>query len=273
MLPVVPLDFGGLPGSGMQGLLDLLLLGMVASLRIGAFLLAAPFFGSRMVPLPIRIVFGVALAAFVMTEAALPPVDVLTSFRLVPIVAQEIALGLTAGLVLTIIFSAAAVAGDKIASTAGLSFAAQVDPAGTGQTPVVSQIFMLFLIVVFLSLNGHLAAIGMVLESYRALPIGTPILLMPLATIGVESMGVMFAAAAAIMLPVTAVLFLINVAIGIITKSAPQLNLFSFGFPITLMAAFLLLFMSAGTLGTALTDLIRQALGVLDGLLRGLADG
>ena len=90
MLPVVPLDFGGLPGSGMQGLLDLLLLGMVASLRIGAFLLAAPFFGSRMVPLPVRIVFGVALAAFVMTEAALPPVDVLTSFRLVPIVAQEL---------------------------------------------------------------------------------------------------------------------------------------------------------------------------------------
>jgi len=273
MLPVVPLDLGALPGTGLQGLLDILLQGFVLTLRIGAFLLAAPFFGSRMVPLPVRIVFGVAIAAFVFAEAPVPPVEVLTTLSIVPIVAQELAIGLTAGLVLTIIFSAAAVAGDKIASTAGLSFAAQVDPTGSGQTPVVSQIFMLFLIVVFLALNGHLVAIGMILESYRTVPVGASVALWPLAQIGVDAMGTMFALAASIMLPVAAVLFLLNLVIGVVTKSAPQLNLFSFGFPITLMAAFLLLFLSVGSLAQAFSDLIRDALAILDTIFGGLGRG
>jgi hypothetical protein len=93
------------------------------------------------------------------------------------------------------------------------------------------------------------------------------------AQIGVDAMGTMFALAASIMLPVAAVLFLLNLVIGVVTKSAPQLNLFSFGFPITLMAAFLLMFVSVGGLAQAFSDLIRDALAILDTIFGGLADG
>jgi flagellar biosynthetic protein FliR len=83
----------------------------------------------------------------------------------------------------------------------------------------------------------------------------------------------MFATAARLMLPVVTVLFLVNITIGLITRSAPTLNLFSFGFPITLLAVFLLLFLFAAPLGFAFQDLVISALGDLGDLLRGAALG
>ena len=85
---------------------------------------------------------------------------------------SEIGIGLSVGLVLSILFSAAYVAGEKIASTAGLSMSTMVDPQSGGQTVVLSSVLSLFLISVFLSLDGHLYLIKMILESYVYLPIG-----------------------------------------------------------------------------------------------------
>lgn len=267
MLSLVPQSFGDLPGLQMQGLADLLVQFMAMTLRIGAFLMAAPFFGSRMVMLQIRIVLGVALTIFVFIQVPPPPLEALTGPALPVLMAREIGLGLAAGLVLTVLFAAVALAGDKIASTAGLSFAAQMDPAGGGQTPVVSQIFTLFLTMLFLALNGHLVAIGLVVESYRLIPVGAPIPAGLLVEAGIAAAGQMFASAAAIMLPISAILLMVNLAIGLITKSAPQLNLFSFGFPITLMAVFFLLFLSAWPLSRSFDALISDALGALEAVL------
>lgn len=267
MLSLVPQSFGDLPGLQMQGLGDLLVQFMAMTLRIGAFLMAAPFFGSRMVALQVRIVFGVALTVFVFGQVPPPPIEALTGPALPVLMVREIGLGLAAGLVLTILFAAVAVAGDKIASTSGLSFAAQVDPTSGGQTPVVSQIFVLFMTMLFLAMNGHLVAIGLVIESYRLIPVGAPIPAAALIEAGLAAAGAMFAAAATIMLPITAILLMVNLAIGVITKSAPQLNLFSFGFPITLMAVFFLLFLSAWPLSRAFGDLIGESLAALEGLL------
>ena len=83
----------------------------------------------------------------------------------------------------------------------------------------------------------------------------------------------MFATAARLMLPIVTVLFLVNIAIGVITRSAPTLNLFSFGFPITLFAVFMLLFLSAAPLGFAFQDLVSAALVDLGDLMRGAALG
>jgi flagellar biosynthetic protein FliR len=267
MLTLDPSTFGALPGLGMQGLIEVLLQFLAVSLRIGAFLIASPLFGARMVPLQVRIVATIAIAAFVFARIEPPEASMLTDLRVVGIVAQELAIGLAGGLVLTIVFSAASLAGEKIAATSGLSFAAQFDPNAGGQTPVLSQIFMLTLTMVFLALNGHLVAIGLVIESYRIIPIGSGVPLLPLAGAGVEAAGTMFALAATIMLPLVAILFMINIAIGIVTKSAPTLNLFSFGFPITLIAAFVLLFLAARPLGEAFADLTDTGLGSLRAML------
>lgn len=262
-----------LPGVDLQFIMEVLLMYLLATLRIGAFLLSSPIFGARWLPLQVRIVMAFTLGTAIAGQT--PPVDVaiLTSSTGVMMMFVEIAIGLTAGLTLTIWFAAILLAGEKIASTAGLGYAAQVDPSTGGQTPVVSQILYLFLLVIFLSVDGHLLAIGTMLESYRILPIGSSAEPGMLLESGISAAGSMFLAATIIMLPVSVVLLLINVTIGIITRSAPQLNLFSFGFPISLLAVFVLLYVSTGALGDSAQSLVDSSLTAMHNLIGGLGNG
>jgi flagellar biosynthetic protein FliR len=273
MLGLATQEVMKLPGIDLQFITELLLIFLLSTLRIGAFLLSSPIFGARWLPLQVRIVMAFALGTAIAGQA--PPVDAmtLTSAAGVMMMLVEIAIGLTAGLTLTIWFSAILLAGEKIAASAGLGFAAQVDPSTGGQTPVVSQILYLFLLVIFLSVDGHLLAIGTMLESYRILPIGGTVNPGLLLEAGISAAGSMFLAATIIMLPIALVLLLINVTIGIITRSAPQLNLFSFGFPISLLAVFITLYFSASALGGSAQSLIESALTAMRVLIGGLGDG
>ena len=273
MLPLDPSSYGALPGIGMQGIMDLMLQFFTVSLRIGAFLLAAPFFGSRMVPLPIRIVFTMALTLFIFQLVPYPDLEVMTSTRAIGIIWQEISLGLSAGLVLTILFSAATIAGEQIATTAGLSFAAQVDPNTGASSPVLAQIFMLFLTTLFLSVNCHLVALNIIISSYQLIPIGAPIAFSVLVQTGIDAVGVMFAKGAILMLPVSGILLMVNIAIGAITKSAPQLSLFSFGFPLTLMTSFVLVYLYVYPLAAAMQDMLDSTLQIMDVMLQRAANG
>src|SRR6056300_369984 len=105
------------PALELQSILVYLLSLFLASLRMGAFLVASPFFGSRMVPLPVRIVFSVALGLGAMTYVRFPNYDILMSAEIIPIIFQEVMLGLTCGMILNICFSAVILAGEKIATT------------------------------------------------------------------------------------------------------------------------------------------------------------
>ena len=119
----------------------------------------------------------------------------MTSALGIILIMKEIAIGLSAGLVLTIWFSAASLAGEKIASTSGLAFAAQVDPNTGSSSPIVSQILMLFLLVIFLAIDGHLIVIRTLLDSYEYIPIDTIPTLDILLKSGIGAAGSMFLAA------------------------------------------------------------------------------
>ncbi|MGS4946758.1 flagellar biosynthetic protein FliR [Meridianimarinicoccus sp. RP-17] len=270
-------DIGGtasaLPGMELSALIGLLLQFLFGMLRIGAFLIAAPLFGGAFVPLPVRIVAAVVLTLPVMARVELPSPETLATLGAVPMVVTELVIGLSAGLVLTVLFGAASIAGDRIATTAGLGFASQIDPTSGGQTPVVSQIFALFLLAVFLAEDGHLVALHILLDSYTAAPAGTPLALGVLAAAGLSAAGRMFLLGMQLMLPAVSVLLLVNVVVGVLTRSAPQLNIFSFGFPVTLMAAIVLLLIGAPTLGVALSDLGLSANEAVAAMLGALTDG
>ena len=154
MLGMATTELMKMPGIDLQFVTGVLLQYFLASLRIGAFLLSAPIFGARWLPLQVRIIMAFTLAAAIVGDVPDVGTDLLTSSVGVSMMFIEIAIGLTAGLTLTIWFAAVLLAGEKIASSAGLGYAAQVDPATGGQTPVVSQILYLFLLVIFLSLTG-----------------------------------------------------------------------------------------------------------------------
>ena len=261
------------PGLYLSNIVNLLPLFLLASIRIGAFILSAPFFGMRGVPTPLRIVVSFILGLAVVSFAGLPSEELLSDLNFIFIVLVEIAVGLTAGLIVTIWFSSVALAGEKMATSAGLGYAAQIDPLAGGQTPVISQTLNLFLIVLFVTLDGHLLMLRVFFESYSILPIGAMPPPFVLIGAGIKAAGSMFIAASLIMLPVVGIILMINVSAGIMTRSAPQLNLFSFVFPVTILSAFVILYFSTGTMALAFSDLIFSTIEALEDLMIGINDG
>ena len=272
MLPIVN-ELGALPGLELQELFTFLILLLIASLRVGAFLVSAPFFGGRMVPLQIRIVFSFCLGFWILGTLEFPDRSILLGPKLILIIMQELFIGLTVGLVLNIGFAAVSLAGEKIAATSGLAFAATVDPTGGGQSPVISQIFMMFLIVTFFTINGHLMVLGFIHKSFEYYPLGEFTTYSDLVSAGLSASEILFKSAAMIMLPIVVILIFVNIAVGFITKSAPQLNLFSFGFPMTLIGAFLILYFSVDALAFAFKDLLLEIIDLLMSFLVEKNDG
>ena len=172
-----------------------------------------------------------------------------------------------------ILFAAAVIAGDRIANTAGLGLAAQVDPTTGTQSPIIGQFFTLFLIAIFLSLDGHLVAIRIIIGSYSLIPITAPLQGEALSEMGRDAAGVMFRTAAQIMMPVVSILLILNAIIGVITRSAPQLNIFAFGFPLTMSATILLLFLTTTSTGYAFASLVEDTLTRLATMFEDARDG
>jgi flagellar biosynthetic protein FliR len=272
-LDLLTKDVNAFPGLNLNNLVTILPLFFLATVRVGSFVLSSPLFGMRAVPTPIRVVISFILGLAVVSFTGLPSEDLLSSLNFIFIVLVEIAVGLTAGLIVTIWFSSVALAGEKMATSAGLGYAAQIDPQAGGQTPVVSVILNLFLIVLFVSLDGHLLMLRVFFESFSILPIGSMPPPMVLIGAGIKAAGSMFVAASLIMLPVVGIILMINVSAGIMTRSAPQLNLFSFVFPVTILGAFIILYFSTGTMALAFSDLIFSSIEALEDLMIGISDG
>ena len=256
-----------LPGIDLFNLYQYLIIFFIASLRISSFLISAPFFASSGFPLQIRIVASISITAFLFPVLKVPDIQQLEGFKLFLLILSEIGIGLSVGLVLSILFSAAYVAGEKIASTAGLSMSTMVDPQSGAQTVVLSSVLSLFLISVFLSLDGHLYLIKMILESYVYLPIGLTLNFSEVSQMGINTFGKMLYLAALISLPVVGGLLLIQGAIGVITRSAPSLNLFSFGFPIALISLFIFLYAGVDPISNAFSDITGMSINLIDNLL------
>ena len=256
LLPLTELQaMGGLPGLDLNEVMSVLAKFMLASVRIGAFLVVSPIFGSTAIPVQVRVVAASFLAVTVMAYSEVPAIENFSELRIIGVLITELLIGILAGLILTIWFSAAVLAGEKIATAAGLGYAAQIDPNSGGQTPVVSQMLSLFMIVLFLSMNGHLVVLRTMLESYKHLPIGVMPAWGAFIKGGISAASAMFLAASIIMLPIVIIMLLINLAVGVITRSSPQLNLFSFAFPISLLAIFILFYITVDSMSHALKDL------------------
>ena len=144
--------------------------------------------------------------------------------------------------------------------TMGLGFAMAVDPQNGVQVPVLSQLYVILATLLFLALDGHLMLIAAVVESYQLIPAG--IAGIPVTSLSsVVALGtVVFAGGILLALPALTALLMINVAFGIVTRTAPQLNIFAVGFPVTILAGVLILFIVMPGFINALSELITSAL-------------
>ena len=269
----IPLPFFSpmdpLPGIELNDLMDYLFIFFLSSIRLSSFLISSPFLGSKNIPLNVKIVFSMVISFFYFGYISEMEVNQYIMDNLLMIVIIEAILGVSLGLTLSIWFSAATLAGEKMAASTGLGFSQMVDPETGGQTPVISIILDLFLITVFLSLNGHLIAIDFLFKSFEVYNLSAELPPLSLVGLGIEAAGAMFYTGGLIMLPVVGSLLLANIAIGVITRSSPQLNMFSFAFPVTLLLAFFILYLSSRTIGNAFSDLTKNALESVETLFVG----
>ena len=199
---------------------------LFASLRGGAALALLPGIGGTLLPLRARI--GVALALGLLAfDAAVPP----EGPALLGAVAGEVLIGAGFGVLLQAVFASASIAGEVLSQSMGLGFATILSPGGV-TSPVLTNFLSLLLWAVFLGLDGHAQLFALIVESYRTLPPGAGLDPLAVARFG----GAAFASGLLIAAPVAAVLFLVNLWLAVLARSAPQLNLFSVGFAV-LMAA------------------------------------
>jgi flagellar biosynthetic protein FliR len=204
--------------------------------RIGAALVAAPIFGAMSVPVQLRIVLAGAMAVFVLawTPVATPPA--LLSLAGLLALAGEVVLGLAFGFVLQLSFAVPILAAEQIGGTMGFAIATAVDPNTGSQSGALGQYFTLVLTLIFLGVGGHLLWLRLIVESYAALPPDGNWLAAERIWLLVGFAGEMFATAVAIALPVTLALLLVQLVTGVLSRSAPALNLFSLGLPAGVLA-------------------------------------
>lgn len=213
-------------------------------IRILALISSAPVLGARGSPMRVKVGFAFVVTVVVAPNVGnIPQVDPGSALGLM-IVAQQVAIGLAMGMAMRVVFSAVEMAGHLIGLQMGLGFATFFDPQNSAQTPVMASFLGMLAILVFLTLNGHALMIEAVVQSFRELPI----LAQPLSFAGWKVLvnwgGQIFLAGVLLSLPVIAALLITNISIGIMTRAAPQLNIFAVGFPITLMAGFVVLSIS-----------------------------
>jgi flagellar biosynthetic protein FliR len=206
------------------------------SIRCGAALMAAPMVGGAAVPAPVRILLSLVLGFFVATWVPFAPAPAMLSFAAILAVLHEIAVGLALGFVLQLAFAVPLIAAEQIAGTMGLAIATSIDPASGAQSGALGTFFGLVLSLLFYAIGAHLLWFELLIESYRLLPAGQFAFGAWRAEAVVMFMGLGLAAAAAIALPVVLVLLLVQIVTGLISRSAPSLNLFALGLPAGVLA-------------------------------------
>lgn len=209
--------------------------------RILALISSAPILGNPGIPQQVKI--GLAFAITVVLAPVLgtmPAVEPGSAIGLL-ILAQQVVIGVAMGFAMRIVFTAVEMAGNVTGMQMGLGFASFFDPQNAAQTPVVGQFLGLIGTLAFLAMNGHLLMIEVLAQSFQTLPV----MAQPFSATGWRVLvgwgGEVFLAGLLLSMPIMAALLITNLALGVMTRAAPQLNVFSVGFPITLAAGFIVL--------------------------------
>lgn len=236
--------------------------------RIGAFVMVMPVIGSSFVPAKVRLLLAVALTAVVAPVVPQPSAsaEVLSAAGLVTVI-QEIAIGATMGFLVQLVFDAIALGGQVIGMSMGLGFAVFLDRARGVNMPVLGQLFMMLGMLVFLSLDGHLALISLLAVSFTSMPMSSSGLDASMLAAILSFTGQMFVFAMKIALPAITAILVVNLSFGVMSRAAPTLNLFAIGFPVTMLLGFVVIFLSMDVLVQNVSLFIGNALTAVSALL------
>ncbi|NQY35390.1 MAG: flagellar type III secretion system protein FliR [Alteromonadaceae bacterium] len=219
--------------------------------RISALIMSMVGLGARTIPMPIKLFLSIVITAAVMP--AIPPtrVENLLSLGTALLIAEQTIIGIMLGFITILVVNTFTLAGQIIAMQTGLGFASLVDPASGMNVPAVGQFFLILSTLLFWAMDGHLAYLQFVVASFDTIPIPATEVFSSVKFKEIVEWGSwMFTTALSLAIaPITAML-LINFSFGIMTRAAPQLNIFAIGFPITMTAGLIIMWLTMGNFYT-----------------------
>jgi flagellar biosynthetic protein FliR len=230
--------------------------------RILGLVAAAPVIGGPQFPARGKVALAILISIVVAPAIpALPKIDP-ASWHGLFLLAHELAIGLALGFLVRLTFTAVELAADLIGLQMGLGFAQWYDTQTAAAMPVLSRFFGIAATLAFLAIDGHLLLFAVLTETFTTLPVGgsaTAAFWQTLASKG----GHLVFAALSLALPVVAALLITNLALGILSRAAPQLNIFAVGFPITLLAGLAAALFSVSYLLPVFEHLVRDTLEMM----------
>ncbi|TGD73143.1 flagellar biosynthetic protein FliR [Mangrovimicrobium sediminis] len=210
-------------------------------MRVTGMVATAPILSHSSVPMPVKI--GICVLLTTIISATLPPLPAvpLMSWHSVAIIIEQLLVGIAIGVVMQVIFAIIQAAGDFIGLQMGLAFASFFSPDSGANTLILSRILYIVALLMFVTVDGHLALIQLLADSFRQVPVAAFSLNFDgfYALVGFTS--AIFQLGLLLSLPVLGVLLVINLSMGILNRSAPQFTVFSVGFPISLTVGLVLM--------------------------------
>lgn len=204
--------------------------------RVLAVFTSAPIFSSKAFPVRARIAFAFFISLASQASLQDQPIVSLSSPEALGTLLQQVGIGLAIGFTVRLVFAAVELAGEIVGFQMGLNFASFFDPSFNTQSSAVAKFFGHMAAFMFIVMNGHLLVIMAVVKSFKAFPVDQNFLdalkIMKLYELGTS----LFATGLWIALPMVGMLMFVNLAMGVVSRVAPQMNIYAIGFPITLTA-------------------------------------
>jgi flagellar biosynthetic protein FliR len=231
---------------------------LLGTARATGFVVLAPPFNSRSIPMPVKGAFALALSLLLSTQIAPTLPEITTGYLLVTAVTEAL-IGAALGFVVQVLFTAVQMAGDLIDVTGGFSLQPAYDPLAMTQNASIGRLHYLLASTLLFTSGGHLMIVKGFATSYQGMPVGGNVPADQLGSVLIHAFSMMFLAALQIAGPMVAVLLLADVALALLSRAAPALNIFSFGFPVKILLTLTMLGLTFPLLPPALDALIEQA--------------
>lgn len=224
--------------------------------RITAMIMVAPIFSSNFVSARARLLIALAASMVIIPTipTEMPQVAPLSASGLL-IIAHQILIGACMGFMLQLLFNAFIVAGQIVAMQMGLGFASMVDPQNGVMVPVISQLYLIMVTLLFVTIDGHLIMIQVINESFTTMPVAASGLVANDFRDLVAQASWMYAAGVIIALPAIGSLMMVNLAFGILSRAAPQISPFTIGFPMTIITGFVIIMVTLPLVGEHLVNM------------------
>jgi len=229
--------------------------------RVLGLFTAAPVLSMKVIPRRVRL--SLALLVVICAQPSLPemPAVDVNSAQVLMVIAQQVLIGLTMGFAARVVFAGIEFAGELVGLQMGLNFASFFDPMSGGQVTAVSRLYGTTAAWLFVVMNGHLLLTAAVLGSFKSFPVSAEPLAF-LAAVQPQVWGAeVFKLGLWVALPIVGMLMLVNVVMGLVARVAPQMNIFSIGFPITLSVGFTGLWLTLPMMQTPLTMALERMMG------------